>query len=184
MNATQDLERDHTLIVRALDVLDALASRVESGDPAPLKQTMDLLSFFRDYADRYHHMKEEDHLFPALEARGMPRGGGPIAVMLHEHDAGRGMLEALFGAAPDLAASDKARARFADVARSYVQLLGDHIHKENNVLFVMAGRLLDGAEDKRLCEAFARSRAATIGEPGYEAQWALIAAMERAYKEP
>ncbi len=183
MNATRNLEHDHTLIVKALNVLDALASRVEASDPPPAKQVTDLLSFFRDYADRYHHMKEEDHLFPALEARGMPRGGGPIAVMLHEHDAGRKMLKALFEAAPDLVASDKARARFADVARSYVQLLGEHIHKENNVLFVMAARLLDEAEDKRLREAFARSRAATLGEAGYQAQWAFIEALERAYKE-
>jgi hemerythrin-like domain-containing protein len=40
------------------------------------------------YADRQHHVKEEDLLFLELEKKGMPRDGGPVGVMLMEHQFG------------------------------------------------------------------------------------------------
>ncbi|MGD0266766.1 MAG: hemerythrin domain-containing protein, partial [Candidatus Methylomirabilota bacterium] len=36
-----------------------------------------------------HHGKEENLLFKTMVDRGFPRQGGPIAVMLHEHETGR-----------------------------------------------------------------------------------------------
>ena len=73
MKATDDLRHDHELILRALSVLDAFASLAYEGKPAPAVETLELLSFFQKYADGYHHLKEEELLFPALEARGFPR---------------------------------------------------------------------------------------------------------------
>ncbi len=53
------------------------------------------------FADQCHHGKEEDLLFPAMEAAGIPRESGPIGVMLEEHNIGRqyvrGMAEAVSG---------------------------------------------------------------------------------------
>jgi hemerythrin-like domain-containing protein len=180
MKATDDLRHDHDLILRALSVLDALAAQANEGRPAPAAETLELLSFFQRYADGFHHLKEEDLLFPALTARGFPQRGGPIAVMLHEHEEGRRLLRALLDAAPEIATSSDARERFVDAARSYVALLADHIGKENDVLFHMADRALDPDTDRRLQEGFERSRA-TLGASEYDRYHALVASMaERA----
>ena len=59
---------------------------------------MDFLSIF---VDKCHHGKEEEFLFPALEAKGVKREGGPIGVMLHEHEQGRGLVAMLRNAVAD-----------------------------------------------------------------------------------
>jgi hemerythrin-like domain-containing protein len=51
-----------------------------------------LVSFFSDYVDRCHHGKEKQHLFPALERRGIPCHGGPLGVMCAEHEQSRTLL--------------------------------------------------------------------------------------------
>lgn len=45
--------------------------------------------FLKVFADKCHHAKEEDVLFPEMEKAGVLRKGGPIGVMLAEHAQGR-----------------------------------------------------------------------------------------------
>lgn len=139
---TQLLFTEHELILRALTVLEGLARQVRGGAPLEPAAARRLLDFFADYADRHHHAKEEDVLFPWMTARGFPSQGGPLVVMLEEHREGRScvqaMNEALGGSAPD------AGARFAAVAERYVDLLRSHIEKENHILFPMADSLGEG----------------------------------------
>ena len=47
-----------------------------------------------NYVDRCHNQKEEQHLFPLLEQRGIPRQSGPLAVMLAEHEQPSELLSA------------------------------------------------------------------------------------------
>jgi hemerythrin-like domain-containing protein len=166
MKATDHLRHDHELIMRGLGVLHVIADRVERREPLADEPVQQILAFFRDFADTCHHAKEEDTLFPALAARGIPGRGGPIAVMLQEHQEGRSLLRALADAAGDLEHRPEARARFADAARDYEALLGAHIDKENEVLFHLADRVLDAAEDARILAAFEHHerRLAALGE--------------------
>ena len=65
------------------------------------------------FADKCHHGKEEDVLFPELEKAGIARQGGPIGVMLHEHVSGREFIRRMSEALP--ARNDK---EFAEAACS------------------------------------------------------------------
>jgi len=66
-----------------------------------------MLDFFTVYVDRVHNKKEEDHLFPLIEARGIPRSGGPLAVMLQEHEQGRSLLARVKAVADDFLLGDR-----------------------------------------------------------------------------
>jgi len=127
------------------------------------------VAFLRNFADRCHHAKEETHLFPAMEAKGFPRDGGPTGVMLHEHEEGRGhvrgMAEALEGAAAGDAAALRA---FAQHGRAYVALLRDHIHKEDNILYVMANRVFTPADQQALLAAFHNVETTEVGAGTHE----------------
>jgi len=46
-------------------------------------------------ADKCHHGKEEVHLFPFLEKRGVPARGCPMGALLHEHEQGRTLVTQL-----------------------------------------------------------------------------------------
>jgi hemerythrin-like domain-containing protein len=61
--ATEALKADHRVIERVSGVLEKLMQ-----SPAvPLEVWEKAVDFIRHFADRCHHLKEEEILFPALE---------------------------------------------------------------------------------------------------------------------
>jgi len=94
-NATDILKSEHRGIERMLDVVERAAERLQQGEPVPPALFAQAGEFFAHFADRCHHGKEEAHLFPALQRRGVPSAGGPIGQMLAEHDQGRAYVRTL-----------------------------------------------------------------------------------------
>jgi hemerythrin-like domain-containing protein len=154
MRATKLLKEEHEIILRGLRVLEALAARAARGEEVPAKAVGEVLEFLGGFADAHHHGKEEEILFPAMERAGFPRDGGPLEVMLHEHEQGRAFIAALRQTAPRAGGTHAERMRFAAAARGYAQLLSAHIDKENQVLFVMADQAIAPDEQRRVDEAF------------------------------
>jgi len=73
-----------------------------------------------------------------LERGGVPREGGPIGVMLYEHRLGRELVARLDEELRALErGEDEAAAAIPSACDEYIQLLRNHIAKENGVLFPM-----------------------------------------------
>ncbi|MEO2049519.1 MAG: hemerythrin domain-containing protein [Pirellulales bacterium] len=89
MKSIDRLVAEHDIIERGLTVLAKAVTHIESGDSVPDDFPKWAPAFFSQFADKCHHAKEEDLFFPLLKERGIPEEGGPIGVMLHEHDVGR-----------------------------------------------------------------------------------------------
>ncbi len=152
--ATGMLREEHQLILKVLDVLQQVLEKGQSGE-WDCDAMEECVAFFRLFADLCHHGKEEDLLFPELEARGMPKDSGPIAVMLFEHRQGRALVAQMAGALEGARRGDtEPLARFESAARAYIQLLRGHIHKEDNVLFNMADFMFDAPGCRRLCDQY------------------------------
>ncbi len=154
MNSTDILRDEHALILKGVEILDEVVRQLEGGgliNSAPLAPLVD---FFRRFADDCHHAKEEGALFPVLEEAGYSTERGPLAVLKIEHEEGRARLRAL---AADVAHFERkeSRDRFIIDAREYGALLRHHIHKENDALLVLAERVLNSAQDRRLVSVFA-----------------------------
>jgi hemerythrin-like domain-containing protein len=65
----------------------------------------------------------------------MPLEGGPLAVMLIEHEQGRHHLRTMTRALAGASRGDTEAVRvFAEHARSYARLLRQHMGKEDGVL--------------------------------------------------
>jgi len=134
----------HAELRRDLPALIAAARRVEKVHagkpevPAGLGRLLDEL-----WQDMQQHMlKEERILFPMLRqgARG-EAVFGPVRVMETEHQVHGRVLQAIRGLTGDFAAPAHAcatwRALYAGLARLEEDLM-QHIHLENNVLFLRA----------------------------------------------
>lgn len=135
MRSPTDVLRDeHAIILRGLDVLEAAARQAEEGRDLPDAWWADVLAWFRLFADRSHHGKEETALFPAMVKAGAPAEGGPIDVMLEEHFQGRALLQAM---------AERRSTERARTARRFAHLLRDHIDKEHAVVFPLAEAVLD-----------------------------------------
>jgi hemerythrin-like domain-containing protein len=164
--ATATLRNEHETILRILDVCEHVAGRLRNSVPVAPATLNALLEFFQLFADRCHHGKEEDLLFPLLETKGLPKDGGPIGVMLHEHTVGRSLVREMAGASLGYASGREGAGRqWAEAANGYSSLLRAHIQKENNILFVMAERLLSDGEQADLAAAFERNETEKMG-PG------------------
>ena len=182
MKPTEELKDEHQAIKLALKILGKICEKLELGagvDPAHLENMVD---FIRTFADRCHHGKEEDLLFPEMEKAGMPREGGPIGVMLTEHDAGRRFVKGMIEAAGQYRAGESgAASQFAENARNYIDLLTRHIDKEDNILYPMADKLLPEDRQQALLADFAKVEAERIGAGRHEAFHQMLHELREIY---
>ncbi|MEE8367709.1 MAG: hemerythrin domain-containing protein [Thermoanaerobaculia bacterium] len=174
------LRAEHQVILRVLDVLEALIDRPGGNgglEAAPLGQCV---QFFQLFADACHHAKEEDLLFPVLEACGIQRDGGPIGVMLYEHRLARSLVarmgEALSGFGSVDGSSQNA---FREAARDYLELLRQHIFKEDHVLFEAADLAMTEEDQARLRESFCEGSCQAFGGKRREELEAMADELER-----
>jgi hemerythrin-like domain-containing protein len=163
MKATDFLMDEHRVIEQVLNCLEKLADRCQAGEKLDRISALEALAFFRNFADRCHHGKEEGHLFPLLEARGLGRQGGPTGVMLHEHEEGRGLVAAMARAV-----EQDAPLEFERQARAYIGLLREHIRKEDHCLFPMAAGILSSTDAESLAQRFEQVENAEMGEGTHE----------------
>ncbi|MCY1721211.1 hemerythrin domain-containing protein [Prolixibacteraceae bacterium Z1-6] len=158
--ATKNLENDHEHILQLTDIMLAMTKK-QSADVGHVELALDLV---REYADKFHHAKEEDLLFPLLGEKGFPVKNGPVGVMLAEHEEGRNFIKGAAEAIQSYKPGNKEA--LTTVFRNlsgFALLLQNHIYKENNILFKMADEALNPAEQERLLKQFnlAESQAET-----------------------
>ena len=167
------LENEHRVIERVLDAIEAILAR--RGERPFSREFFDAaLDFITNFADRWHHCKEEDRLFPMLEESGIPRHGGPIGCMLSEHEIGRAHVAAIRGTLDAAERGDAdAIATVYGEAAGYCELLREHIQKEDLVLFRMARQVLTPDDTRRLEAQFAEAERAQAGRPGPDHHRAL-----------
>lgn len=157
MLPTEVLMQEHRVIEQVLDCLEIIAQRADKDGRADWESVEQAIDFFQNFADRCHHGKEEDCLFPVLEKKGFSPEQGPTGVLRNEHEVGRQHIQGMQQAVTDAAAGGSlAIAALVSHARSFVQLLRKHIQKEDQVLFQMADQALSEQEQAELMESFAR----------------------------
>ncbi|MEW5701822.1 MAG: hemerythrin domain-containing protein [Candidatus Zixiibacteriota bacterium] len=169
----QSLEAEHRVIERVLDALERAADSVTSGGAVDGDFFRRAIAFIREFADGIHHQKEESILFPRMEAAGVPREGGPIGVMLYEHDLGRGHVRAISESLDAAVRGDAgARQALTDAAHEYVALLRAHIHKEDAILFPMADRVMGESQQQVIRTQFAEAETSREAVTSLHRAWA------------
>lgn len=126
-------------------VIDALEKQWLEKKPVP-ETVARAVRYFSEFADACHNQKEEQYLFPRLEAAGVPAHGGPLAVMLAEHERSKQLLEEFCALGQRYVAGETALANdLVNVFLEYGALLKNHYWKENDILYPLGRRAL-GAE--------------------------------------
>jgi hemerythrin-like domain-containing protein len=150
------MEAEHRLIETVVKALGGVAVALEKGQPAGAAILPTAVEFFRVYADKLHHGKEETVFFPMLVKRGVPPQGCPIGGLNHEHEKGRALVQALADQAPAYAQGKPgAKEALLETLRGIVDLYQNHIWKEDAMVFPMADKVLTAADQTELSEKFA-----------------------------
>jgi len=182
MKPTTVLSQEHQSILLMISILGNMADRLEADEKVEVVHLEEAVDFVKGFADKCHHAKEEDLLFPAMEKAGIPRTDGPLGVMLREHTEGRALVKAMTDSIPGIRKGAKAAARlFAESARGYGALLSQHIYKEDNILYPMADARLSAAAQDELTACFADVEKNVVGEGRHEEFHALLHRLEELY---
>jgi|SRR5579875_849198 len=168
--ATGVLRQEHQSIRAMLDFTEGVAGKMSRGEPVAPEMLAKVMDFIRVFVDQCHHSKEEDVFFPMLEKKGIPASGGPLGVMLMEHDRARSLIQGMSETAEAYqAGSQDSGEKWARIAWDYSDLMHDHFGKEEEVLFRMADNVLSPEEQTAVAGAFELLEKEKIG-PGRREQ--------------
>lgn len=161
-NVTQVMSEEHQLILRMITLVEKNIALMEEGKFRNWQFFLDAVDFIRNYADRFHHAKEEDVLFVALIKNGMPEKQSPIEAMQIEHEQGRMFVRTLEDAAEKALAGEPGQIpRISENGKGYAALLRDHIKKEDNILYPLAERVLPEDVRADMLQAYRQAEAKT-----------------------
>lgn len=158
------LVAEHEMIERAMEVLKRNLEKVVEGRHDKV-QTGRAIDFLFEFGDKIHNIKEEKFLFLRMSEKGVPTEGGPIGVMLMEHDAERKLLSKMQMTLGTLSsASEEEKTAFVNEGMDYLRIRAEHIWKENDVLYNMARQILGENDFSWLLEEFHKSDLQHYGE--------------------
>jgi hemerythrin-like domain-containing protein len=148
---------EHRLIERIIPHMRREVGRVEGGgepDPVFIEKAVD---FFRTYADRTHHGKEEDILFRELAKKSIPPDLKEIMEeLIEEHEVGRKTVKALLAAKDRYQAGEKeAVQNIVKHLKTLIEFYPKHIEKEDKHFFLPCMKYFTQKEKAAmLAEAF------------------------------
>ena len=173
------LVAEHEMIERAMAVLKNNLEKIDEAVKAPL-QMQRAIDFLLEFGDKVHNTKEEEFLFPLMGQKGLPVQGGPIGVMLMEHDAERNLLQRMMAELPNLAeAATTKRQKFAAEGFEYLTIRAEHIWKENDVLYPMGRKLFSDEDNTSLLNAFKTLDQQTYGDAARDHYAQMLAEVEK-----
>jgi hemerythrin-like domain-containing protein len=152
---SDELRHEHEAVLVVVAAMEREVDAVRAGRPIDGDAVAKMVDFTRNFTDGCHHTKEEKVLFPLMEERSQA-AGGPVSVMLSEHEAGRAAVRAIADNLPAAGRDEAARTAVVDNLAAYSDLLRMHIHKENEVLFPLAGQIFGEDDRRHVASEFAR----------------------------
>lgn len=183
MKPTEILMAEHRVIEVLLNCLEKIAGEATQAGKLDETSATGAIEVIQIFADKCHHAKEENHLFEAMVAKGMPKEGGPVGQMLIEHDQSREYVAGMAGSVTAAATGDTdAVEKFTQNALGYVHLLRAHIQKEDEVLYVMANRFLTEEDQAQLLESFAAVENDPAQKDAHEKQIATVLSLAQKYE--
>jgi hemerythrin-like domain-containing protein len=176
MKATKCLREEHQRILRVLERFDVVLIEARATMKVSAGTFRPFLEFFRDFADQYHHAKEEDCLFPCLERCASKDDLESMRILLEEHQIGRKRVRIMLDDLDDANGGDAfAVDRVLDQAQKFRDLLIGHIGREDHGLFRAADDVVSGDD---LTELLGRYDEADAAGPEREAAVRALEAVD------
>jgi hemerythrin-like domain-containing protein len=140
-NPIQTMLDEHQIISKAGDIIQSISGLWEEDSEKFRSISIQLVTFFREYADAFHHRKEEDVLFPAIKSHPDFVLQEIIDEFEQHHEDFREYTSDILDALDEYD-YERAYKEFT----TYLEDLLDHIGAENDELFVLAETLMDEEE--------------------------------------
>jgi hemerythrin-like domain-containing protein len=165
-NALRALYSEHRSIAAVLHGMQYLVQEQRSRDRSVDPRVFRAMLYYLDvFAEREHHPKEEDFLFPALRRRS-PEAVAVLDELGREHEHGERSIRELEQA---LLRYEEGGEReflvFAAAVERYVGHYFEHMRKEEQLVMPLAEKTLTAADWSAIEDAFASHRDPLHGAP-------------------
>ncbi len=137
---------EHLLIKRWLALIPKVIEKVNLETDEGLKLINNGMDFIRNYADKYHHAKEEDETFKYFD-----ENLDIIKVIRNDHIKVRGHVKAMLEAI-----KRKDKTSLTEHLNAYKEILPEHIKKEDEILYPWMDRNLSTSQVGELFSSFSR----------------------------
>lgn len=135
---------EHILIKRWLALIPKVIDNLDLETEEGLNLINKGIEFIRNYADKYHHAKEEDVTFKYFD-----ENLDIIKVIRNDHIKVRNHVKAMLQAI-----KDKDKKALAEHLRAYSDILPEHIKKEDEILYPWMDRSLSTKQIGQLYSKF------------------------------
>lgn len=163
---TQDLYEEHGGIILMLEIMGKVAEILKKGEEVKREHLNKIVEFLRNFADKCHHGKEEGILFPELIKKSSSIK--LVNELLGEHKTGRDYIRGIAESLENYKPGNPDAIHIAVNTEGYIQLLTEHIRKENTELFPIADKELPLKLQEEIEERFEKLEKDVIGEGKHE----------------
>ena len=148
------LMTEHRLIERMVRLMGGKLSKIRAAQEVDAKFIETAVDFFRTYADRTHHGKEEDILFRALAEKDLSSEDREVMEELaNEHVYARQVVRELVEAKERCLEGDRGAVKaVVERLEALVGLYPGHIKKEDKVFFPASMKYLSRSEQDAMLE--------------------------------
>jgi hemerythrin-like domain-containing protein len=162
----ETLRNEHGLIRQFLDQFEAAGKQLEYGKRPPREFFEMGVRFAREFADEFHHIKEEHILFVQVAQKHGGTMDAQTEALRHQHETGRDHIVAIANALDGYEAGHAIQTdQIKDAIRDYVPMLREHTHTEDHQYFPLAEKVLSEEEHAQLQVEFDRAREKAGDEP-------------------
>lgn len=162
----EDLIDEHKGIMLMLHIMKIISSKIKKEEFVEKDHIEKIAEFLSNFADKCHHGKEEDILFPEMSKN--PANAAIINELLGEHKAGRDFISGMKASLDDFSTGSPDAYHIATSMNGYILLLTEHIQKETEKLFTAAAKEIPESIKNELEERFEDLEKNIIGEGKHE----------------
>jgi hemerythrin-like domain-containing protein len=139
------LQQEHETIIGVLNAFEHFLERIDDGPSMDRQELLRFVVFFNDFADGWHHAREEEVLLPALTRHGYAKSSGVLLHIRDQHRRERALFFRLKRIVADSLPWSKDRVReLIEAARELITFERTHIQKETDLLYPAAAKELAG----------------------------------------
>jgi len=148
---------EHRTIERAVNLMERELDRIRNSKNLDQEFLRRATDFFRSYADRTHHGKEEDIMFEALSRKSLSsEHQKTMGELKKDHARARELVKQIYGGLVAFGnEAGKGLASVTTALEELVQLYPQHIEKEDKRFFYPAMEYFSGHEKENMLKEFA-----------------------------
>jgi hemerythrin-like domain-containing protein len=175
----EDLKDEHKEIMLMLHIMKIISSKIIEKEYIDKDHIQKVVEFLSNFADKCHHGKEEDILFPEMSKN--QANVTIINELLGEHKTGRDYIGGMKASLDGFSTGSPDAYHIATNMNGYILLLTAHIQKETKKLFMVAEKELPGNIKNELEEKFEDLEKNIIGEGRHEEYHSWLKMLKNVY---